>query len=373
MPGVLVLAADTLVRFKGGRILIHTTTSPLPAFESEQPMLIGWLCQFARPLDGDAALASLSATDRSRLEPVVDYLVKCGALVPAGSAASTESESAAATERSGQHLQLLARSVYDLGCDLLAFGPFAEREIGARSGVGVERRLMALLAAIDSLRGEFHGLREPYLLGQLGSLGVAPTDRELKLHVGCGRNVISGWINVDVYPAPLATNVLWGLPLVTGSIRYAFVSHLLEHLYYPRDVRPFLAELRRVIAPGGVVRIVVPDVEQCITAYQNHDAAFFASRRETWSWWPENPTRLEDFLAYAGAGPEPAYLFESHKYGYDFETLARTLTEAGFVAVIRSEFMQSSHAPLRVDEASAVAKAKYGNRYYSLFVEAESP
>jgi predicted SAM-dependent methyltransferase len=138
-------------------------------------------------------------------------------------------------------------------------------------------------------------------------------------------------------------------------------------------VRAFLGELRRTLQPGGRVRIVVPDIEKCIEAYTQHDAQFFASRRETWSWWPQNPTRLEDFLAYSGAGPEPALLFESHKYGYDFDTLRKVLEECGFADVQRSEFMASAHAELRVDDASAVAGARYGQRYYSLFVEAARP
>jgi predicted SAM-dependent methyltransferase len=180
-------------------------------------------------------------------------------------------------------------------------------------------------------------------------------------------------VNIDVHPAPLAMNVLWGLPFMPGSARCVFVSHMLEHLFYPAEVKPFLAELRRVLAPGGTVRIVVPDIEQCIAAYTSNDRAFFASRRETWTWWPENATRLEDFLAYAGAGPEPATLFEAHKYGYDFETLSRVLSNAGFSGVVRSDYMQSIHQELRVDLASSVARAKYGERYYSLFVEATNP
>ncbi len=176
-----------------------------------------------------------------------------------------------------------------------------------------------------------------------------------------------------MHPAPLALNVLRGLPFANASVRFVFVSHLLEHLFYPRDVKSFLAELLRVLAPGATVRIVVPDIEQCIEAYVKNDRAFFGNRRETWTWWPENPTRLEDFLAYSGAGAEPAYLFESHKYGYDFETLERVLTNAGFKDVVRSTHSASPHPELRVDEFSAVANARYGDRYYSLFVEAKRP
>jgi predicted SAM-dependent methyltransferase len=373
MASHLIFAADTLIRFKSGRMLIHTTSSALPAFETDNPMMVGWLCQFSRSMDPEAALARLQAADRNALGQVLDYLRRSGALVLAESCDASPADDEQASSRSRDHVRLLARSIYDAAADLFGLGPYAEAELSRRSGVGVERRLMALLAATDGLRSELASLRVSHLEGQLRALGIDSTSSELKLHIGCGKGLLAGWINIDIHPAPLSINVLRGLPFRTGSVRHIFVSHFLEHLFFPRDVKPFLAELRRVLAPGGIVRIVVPDIEQCIEAYTAKDQAFFASRRETWEWWPENPTRLEDFLAYAGAGAEPAYLFESHKYGYDDETLRRSLEDAGFVGIKRSSFMGSEHPELRVDEVSEVAGAKYGDRYYSLFVEALAP
>jgi SAM-dependent methyltransferase len=373
MANRLVFAADTLIRFRNGRILIHTTSSKLPTFESESPMLVGWLCQFSKPTVAEAAIAALQPSDRPAAAPAVDYLKRSGALVDADAPAAAAPGDAELMARTKNHLRLLARSLYDTACDLLSFGPYAEGQMLKRTGAGVERRLMALLAAIDGLRSELAALRQGYIAPQIAALGTDLAGREHRLHIGCGKNTLDGWINIDVFPAPLALNVLWGLPFAAGSVRYVFVSHLLEHLFFPRDVKPFLAELRRVLAPGGVVRIGVPDIEQCIEAYVNNDKNFFGNRRETWPWWPENPTRLEDFLAYAGAGAEPAYLFESHKYGYDFETLSRVLADAGFSAIERSSYMGSAHPALQVDHISAVANAKYGDRYYSLFVEARRP
>ena len=48
----------------------------------------------------------------------------------------------------------------------------------------------------------------------------------------------------------------------------------------------------------------------------------------------------------------------------------KVLEQAGFSAVERSDYMASTHPELRVDEISAVARARYGERHYSLFVEA---
>jgi len=332
-------------------------------------MLIGWLCQFAQPRSEAEALATLDDADHADARGLIQHLQRAGVLLAVGDAPAGPD----ATQRSRQHLRQLARSVYETASDVMAYGPWIEQQMSAGGGLGLERRLGSLLAAVDGLRVELQSAREQHLRGQLAQLGVGAGARDLKLHIGCGPQLIEGWINIDVHPAPLSLNVLRGLPFANGSVRRVFVSHLLEHLFYPVDVQSFLAELRRVLQPGGRVRFVVPDIARCIEAYVQRDAAFFASRREFWPWWPKDPTRLEDFLAYAGAGPEPAYLFEAHKYGYDFETLQKVLLAAGFGGVVESTFMGSEDAELRVDESSAVARARYGDRHYSLFVEAVAP
>jgi hypothetical protein len=67
----LMFAADAVLRARGGRMLIHTTSSPLPAFQLQQPMLIGWLCQFMRPTVVEQALSMLNPADRQALAPVL--------------------------------------------------------------------------------------------------------------------------------------------------------------------------------------------------------------------------------------------------------------------------------------------------------------
>ncbi len=373
MTNVLVLSADTLVRFRNGRILVHTTASPMPAFETNQPMIVGWICRFASATDADASIATLPPDDRKGAAQILDYLTRSGVLVAAESREAQERSAPDSANLIHNHLRLLARSVYDLACDVLGLGSEAsELALAKQSGIGLERRLLAALTSIDRLRNELAPLRRSRLQEQLADCGAGPASKGLQLHIGCGTGRLPGWINLDVHPAPFAMNVLWGLPFADGSTTRVFVSHMLEHLYFPRDVRFFLSELKRVMAPEGIVRIAVPNIEECIAAYAANDHGFFESRRETWSWWPENSTRLEGFLAYAGASTEPSYHFEAHKYGYDFETLAKVLREAGFERVRRSAYMASDDPVLRVDDVSAVAKARYGERHYSLFVEART-
>ena len=127
----------------------------------------------------------------------------------------------------------------------------------------------------------------------------------------------------------------------------------------------------RVLKPGGVLRIVVPDTAKAIAAYVQQDTRFLSQRLQTWRTWPMDCTMLEGFLHYSGAPRSPGGAISGHKYGYDYETLAKLLTQVGFGAVARSDYMKSSIADLRVDDRSAVAKASFAlDQYYSLFVEA---
>lgn len=268
-------------------------------------------------------------------------------------------------------LAALARAVYELSCDLAAFGPEADRLL-ATSGGG-EGVAQSLLAHVLAHKEQLAAARPAWLRSQREQLALHPDARGIKLHIGCGAHVLPGWVNLDVHPAPLCWNVQWGLPFADGAATHVFVSHLLEHLFFPRDALAFLAELKRVLAPGGRLRLVVPDVAQLIDAYHRGDRDFFAKRAAHWPGARGDGPLLPQFLNYAGAGPDPAWLFEAHKFGYDFDTLAAVLSQSGFEQVERSQWMGSADQALRVDDQSAVAGAEHGGGHYSLFVEAVVP
>jgi predicted SAM-dependent methyltransferase len=144
---------------------------------------------------------------------------------------------------------------------------------------------------------------------------------------------------------------------------------MLEHLDYPDAALAFLREVRRVLRPGGVLRLVVPDIHEYLAAYARRDRAFFQARRKTWPDSERCDTMLIETLLYAGAASQPHDFF-GHKFGYDVETLKLLLRKAGFRRVERSAYMKSRHPELRVDSASPYARAAYRGRHYSLFVDA---
>jgi len=104
------------------------------------------------------------------------------------------------------------------------------------------------------------------------------------LNVGCGDRYLTGWTNLDVAshsPEVLAWDVSKPLPLPNDSVPFAYSCHMLEHL--PRDAAArFLFELNRVLMPGGIARIVVPDLEVLATAYLR-DLHSGISHRTEWS------------------------------------------------------------------------------------------
>ncbi len=89
------------------------------------------------------------------------------------------------------------------------------------------------------------------------------------LNLGCGRRRHPDWINADLVPDGddvVAVDVRRPLPFAAGVFQAVYASHVLEHLT-PGEASALVREVRRVLAPGGVVRIVVPDLEGIARAY----------------------------------------------------------------------------------------------------------
>lgn len=89
------------------------------------------------------------------------------------------------------------------------------------------------------------------------------------VNVGCGSVFHPTWINLDYAPSSpevRACDLRCGLPLGTGEAGAVYHSHVLEHLT-PEDGEAFLRECHRVLRPGGIVRIAVPDLEGLARAY----------------------------------------------------------------------------------------------------------
>ncbi|MGH7660257.1 MAG: class I SAM-dependent methyltransferase [Vulcanimicrobiaceae bacterium] len=87
--------------------------------------------------------------------------------------------------------------------------------------------------------------------------------QHVKLHLGCGKRYIPGFVHVDSVPAPHVDHVgdIRTLPQFSdGSAALIYACQVIE--YFDREeVVAVLKEWRRVLAPGGILRLSVPNFE----------------------------------------------------------------------------------------------------------------
>jgi len=91
----------------------------------------------------------------------------------------------------------------------------------------------------------------------------------IKANIGCGRTHHPDWINLDVSssdPSVRVWDVTRGLPFPDSSVEACYSSHVLEHLD-KRAAENLIKDCFRVLRRGGVIRLVVPDLEQIAREY----------------------------------------------------------------------------------------------------------
>jgi predicted SAM-dependent methyltransferase len=107
-----------------------------------------------------------------------------------------------------------------------------------------------------------------------------PSRGPTRLHIGCGQQAIPGWINIDNQGLPGVDQVLdvrRGLPFADVAAIYA--EHFLEHLPLD-DGLAFLAECRRVLEPGGVLRLSTPNLDWVMQTHYRGAGANVDEARE---------------------------------------------------------------------------------------------
>jgi predicted SAM-dependent methyltransferase len=161
--------------------------------------------------------------------------------------------------------------------------------------------------------------------------------RGLLLNFGCGDRVMPGWVNVDGWPrgpVDLRCDLRCALPLDDGSCAAIFSDHVLYSLAVQSRPSVF-REFRRLLAPGGTLRLVGTDTAKVAEAYTRNNQAF-------WDAVPSEPKSR-------GAGIN--WFFHSHFCTFldDFETLERSLREAGFREVVQRGHRESPVPELRID------------------------
>lgn len=89
-----------------------------------------------------------------------------------------------------------------------------------------------------------------------------------KLHIGCGKNYLPGWTNVDLFSTVKADVYadITALPFDRGSFDIIYASHVLEHVQR-NTVIATLSHWRDLLSPGGILRLAVPNFEAVAKRY----------------------------------------------------------------------------------------------------------
>jgi predicted SAM-dependent methyltransferase len=153
---------------------------------------------------------------------------------------------------------------------------------------------------------------------------------DIALNLGCGDLVRAGWINVDLQPRPgvFYLNAINHLPIESGTVARIHAEHFLEHLDY-EDALNFLRECHRVLGPGGIMRIVVPDGEKYMRAYADNDTEFFDQFKQLGGASEPLPTN-------GAICNQMFHMGGHHRFAWDFDTLQFAGQLAGFTEIKRS-------------------------------------
>lgn len=189
-----------------------------------------------------------------------------------------------------------------------------------------------------------------FFSGQRGRLRALQCLPELRLMFGCGNTRYQGWTGIDCYfgsTADLLLDLRRSLPFAGASVDLCYSEHFLEHLY-PEEAVDHLRDVARILKPGGVYRIVVPDTVKFFRKYIEGDTAFFQLAYP----WAQRPMQaLYDIANLAGR----------HRNILDFGELQYLALQAGFASARQSEAGSSDNPALRIDrmQPQRIAESLY--------------
>lgn len=91
----------------------------------------------------------------------------------------------------------------------------------------------------------------------------------VKINFGCGEGRLSGWINVDLERScrpDVVANLARDLPFASGSVDFIHSEDFISQLDLDQGGH-FLRECRRLLKPGGVMRLLTPDLQKFARQY----------------------------------------------------------------------------------------------------------
>lgn len=162
----------------------------------------------------------------------------------------------------------------------------------------------------------------------------------IKVNLGSGHWKLEGWVNMDLDHASrpdVCANLAAGLPLRDACVDFMHTEDFIDQLNLEQAGR-FLRECHRILKPGGVIRVLTPDVEQLARLYLHEPE----NLKALWRDHVGVPLRFGTAAEILNIGMR----FAGHTFLYDAETFARLASDSGFAAR-RVSFQTSEYTELR--------------------------
>jgi ubiquinone/menaquinone biosynthesis C-methylase UbiE len=148
----------------------------------------------------------------------------------------------------------------------------------------------------------------------------------MKVNIGCGKNKIPNWINIDksVNIKPDIISEANSLPFKNNSCEIIYASHILEYFDWEEAKNVILPEWYRILKDSGIIRLAVPDFFSISKLYQaGFDLSFF----------------IGPLYGKINLNNEKIY----HKCAYDENILTNLLVKCGFKNIRRWNWKEVEH------------------------------
>ncbi len=191
------------------------------------------------------------------------------------------------------------------------------------------------------------------------------------LQVGCGKNLLHGWLNADY--APRFNDVVYldatkPFPFPDNCMDFIFSEHMIEHVPHALG-QHMLRECHRILKPGGRVRISTPNLVNIasLMASPTTEEKTNYVRKVTAKYIPENTQLLPGFVV------NNFFWDFWHYFVYDPDTLAQALKAAGFIDVQQMASRKGSVSELTGLETHALIVGEDLDAFESMVFEGTKP
>lgn len=178
------------------------------------------------------------------------------------------------------------------------------------------------------------------------------TNEVKKLQIGCGANILKGWLNTDLnYTNNIAFLDAGGkFPIESDTFDYVYSEHLFEHLKIEQQIN-MLQECKRILKKGGVMRTATPSLEFLFKLFSNPGSI---ENKNYINWAVKNIPHLrivnntiideEEHYAYVINNFFKAW---GHQMIHNYSSFKKLAIQSGFKQVYHSNVGDSAYPVLR--------------------------